>query len=62
MSGRKRALMAFAPVALGLYAVAATGGLHSGGEEPTAAACSSCDARHQNRPRLVAGRSTEATP
>jgi hypothetical protein len=60
MPGRKPVLAALALVVLGLSAVAAIRGLPPGGAEP--AACSSCDARHQNHLRLVADRAAETTP
>jgi hypothetical protein len=57
--GRNTAFAALSVLALGL---AATTGLPLGGDKPTAAACSSCDARHQSHLRLMAKRSAEITP
>jgi hypothetical protein len=59
MRGRKPLLAALALVALGVAAFAATTGLPLRATEPAAAACSSCDARHQ---RLATIRASETAP
>jgi hypothetical protein len=65
-AGRPLVLVALALVALGLSAVAASRGLPSDAAETmtetTAAACSSCDARHQDQLRRIAERRVETAP
>lgn len=62
MIERKPALMALALLAFGLSALAATHGSPIDGDETSATACSSCDARHQNHTRLLTKREAETTP
>ena len=59
-AGRKSVLAALALVALS--ALAAAKGLPFPKADPPYAACSSCDARHQNHLRLMEKRAAETTP